>query len=362
MLCRPIRWVFLQLHLCLAILALVGCAAFAQDTTVNQQQPSPQQQGSQTPAQSSQPADPAEITQVPARSVQPPSQKDVPELTTEDVDTTFRVRVNLVEVRVVVRDAKGQPVKGLKKEDFQLLDDGKPQVIKQFAVQDSNVQSSIRRDIDIVQSAENPAPQTKPATSSTAVVPQRYVAYVFDDMHLPFDAIVRARTAALAHLQQLSPKDRAAIYTTSGQSQLDFTDDRSALQNALNRITPRLATKTLTTECPHMTYYMADSIVNRGDQRALDAATFEVFDCAFQGRTGNAAYGSAAESMVRSAAQRVLHDGDSQGRIALDALRRIVQRLAIMPGTRTIVLVSPSQVRSTSKSTIPCYWPPTLPN
>ena len=57
--------------------------------------------------------------------------------------------------------------------------------------------------------------------------------------------------------------DRAAIFTTSGQTQLDFTDDRAKLRETLNRIRPSSIASTGTTECPNMTYYMADQIQNK---------------------------------------------------------------------------------------------------
>lgn len=44
-------------------------------------------------------------------------------------DTTLRVTVNLVQVDAVVTDRKGQPVPDLRAEDFEILQDGKPQPI-----------------------------------------------------------------------------------------------------------------------------------------------------------------------------------------------------------------------------------------
>src|SRR5205823_11100412 len=62
--------------------------------------------------------------------------KNAAEITTrQDTDTTFKVSVNLVVVRVVVRDSQGRAVGTLKKEDFQLLDNGKPQTIARFALE-----------------------------------------------------------------------------------------------------------------------------------------------------------------------------------------------------------------------------------
>jgi VWFA-related protein len=46
--------------------------------------------------------------------------------------TTFRVNTQAVAVDVVVTDAKGHPVKGLKQEDFQLSEDGTGQKIRSF--------------------------------------------------------------------------------------------------------------------------------------------------------------------------------------------------------------------------------------
>jgi VWFA-related protein len=56
-------------------------------------------------------------------------------MNSRDEPTTFKVNVRLVLVRVVARDAKGHAVGNLHKEDFQLFDKGKPQVISQFSVE-----------------------------------------------------------------------------------------------------------------------------------------------------------------------------------------------------------------------------------
>ena len=84
---------------------------------------------------------------------QPPS----PEITTEEKPTTFKLRVNLVQVYVVVRDAKGNAVPGLKKEDFRLLDQGKPQVITNFAVDSPETRLQRVQAEAKVQSSKGPA-------------------------------------------------------------------------------------------------------------------------------------------------------------------------------------------------------------
>jgi hypothetical protein len=57
------------------------------------------------------------------------------EVSSRDTPPTFKVRVNLVLVRVVVRDAQGNVVPNLKKEDFQIFDNRKPQIISSFTAE-----------------------------------------------------------------------------------------------------------------------------------------------------------------------------------------------------------------------------------
>ena len=62
-------------------------------------------------------------------------------------ETTLKVDVKLVNVFVTVTDEHGAPVGGLKKEDFTLLEDGKPQTISVFD-KESALPLSIVLDID----------------------------------------------------------------------------------------------------------------------------------------------------------------------------------------------------------------------
>ena len=54
---------------------------------------------------------------------------------TQDAPATFKSNTNLVIINVTVRDKSGKPIDSLKKDDFQLLEDGKPQAISVFELQ-----------------------------------------------------------------------------------------------------------------------------------------------------------------------------------------------------------------------------------
>lgn len=262
------------------------------------------------------------------------SDQNAPEIASHDETPTFKVKVNLVEVRVVVRDAKGNAIGNLGQEDFQLLDNGKPQIISKFSVEKAGTAPIIHEENAGAIAAEKTTP---PATA--AIVPQRYLAYLFDDIHLNISDLMQARNAAAHQLQTLEPSDRAAIFTTSGQNQLDFTDDRAQLAAGLNRLVSRPISSTGLTPCPDISYYMADLIINKNDAQAQQVAIQDDLDCnpALAGQ--NAA--TTAASQVEAAAREKLSEGGQELRISLGVLRDIVRRIAALPGDRIIILVSP---------------------
>ena len=57
---------------------------------------------------------------------------------------TFKVQVDYVEVDVLVTDARGNYVRDLKKEDFQVFEDGKPQAVTNFALIDIPIERAER--------------------------------------------------------------------------------------------------------------------------------------------------------------------------------------------------------------------------
>ena len=133
------------------------------------------------------------------------------ELSSHDEATTFKVNVKLVVVRVVVRDAQGHALGNLTKDDFQVFDKGKPQVITQFEVeQPGNLTEKARQTSD--ESPANVPGEPLPSSATPTSVPERFVAYLFDDIHVQFGDLVLVRQAAQRHLAPPRPvgcrKDR----------------------------------------------------------------------------------------------------------------------------------------------------------
>ncbi|HEV3307806.1 MAG TPA: VWA domain-containing protein [Candidatus Sulfotelmatobacter sp.] len=250
----------------------------------------------------------------------------------QDKISTLKVNVNLVLVRAVVRDSQGRALGTLKEEDFRLLDNGKPQTITKF-------------------SREQPGTDAKAPDGTTGMVGsesakkaasvERSVAYLFDDIHLNASDLKQVRNAADRHLSSLQPAVRAAIFTTSGQTTLDFTDDHTKLHDTLLRIQPRQVGSAAGNDCPDIDPYLADLIANKHDEDALGAATQDAWVCAY---ASNIKFVAAAETMAKATAQQQLAAAETQGRIALGAFQNALHHLAAMPGQHTLILISPGFV------------------
>jgi VWFA-related protein len=251
---------------------------------------------------------------------------------TRDEPAMFKTHVNLVMVPVVVRDGKGKTVTGLTKSDFLLFDKGKPQTITRFSMEKSGAQKiKFAEDADGVGSSER-------SKAAQADVPQRFIAYVFDDIHAAFGDLAFARQAAVRHVSnELGNTDRAAIFTTSGQGVVDFTDDRAKLIDALNRLLPRPIARNTAQQCPNIGYYMADMIANKNDTAALQAATADVIAC--QSLSGPSA--AAAPEIARAAAQMASVAGEQESHVTYEVIKDIIRRMSATPGQRIIVLASP---------------------
>ena len=270
-------------------------------------------------------------TQTPNNPAPPPANPNAPETTTRDEPATFKARVNLVMVPVVVRDKQGHAVGGLQQEDFQLFDKGKPQAITKFSVEKSSAK--------LAKGAEAPAPKEgQPSDAALpADTPDHFVAYLFDDIHLVPGDLMRVRQAAAQHMGALGPTDRAAIYTTSGQTQLEFTDDRDKLNETLSHLSPRPISSHGIVQCPDISYYMADLISNKNDSMALGVSVQEYMICA----NIDPSMAASVPEQIRAFARRELSVGDQETRVTLYTIRDAIRRMSAMPGQRTLVLASP---------------------
>jgi len=261
---------------------------------------------------------------------------NAPEMSTHDAPATFTTGVNLVMVPVVVRDGQGHAIGTLHQDDFLLFDKGKPQLITKFSIEKPGapaIPAATATQVTENGEAQGPAAAAPP-------IPERFVAYLFDDIHLQTGDLIQARLAAIKHLEGLETITRAAVFTTSGRTTVDFTDDRPKLREAIERIQPWISALSNGSQCPPVTYYMADLIRNKNDAQSLGAATQDAIACLGLDPT-QASSAQIAQAAANAAASQELNVGDNETQVSLSVLKDVVRRMAATPGTRNLVLVSP---------------------
>jgi VWFA-related protein len=293
-------------------------------------------------AQTPPPAAPADSDAKPATAAHAPASGENQEVSSHDTPTTFKVRVNLVLIRVVVRDSRGKLVPNLKKEDFQLYDNRKLQNISSFSVETPETRAAAT----VVSSAEPGLPPgVDSAGAKATALPQRFVSMIFDDVHFSMEDAVFVRDSASRFFGALAASDRVSLNATSGQLAQDFTIDREKLTNTLLGIVPRPLSFHSSKNCPDLNYYQADLIENKSDPQALAVATQETIAC-----TGGNLPPAAAQAMAQAAASQALAAGDAETQYFYRHLEEAIRRLASMPGQRVLLLVSPGFITTALQS------------
>lgn len=256
--------------------------------------------------------------------------QNTPEVSSTPAVAVFQSSTSLVQVPVVVRDSKDNAVGNLRAEDFQLFDNGKPQTISKFAIEKFESSAALKQ-------AAAPAPASA-QDIKIAGLPDRFIAYVFDDIHMSLPDLKYTRDATKKQLEALDlSHQRAGIFTTSGRYQREFTGDRDALLATLGAITVGREDSEKALDqmmCPHIDYYMGDLITNQHDPTAKRLAMAEAMGlCKYPP--------DSAERVVDTTARQAVANGDNFTRATLADIRAVVNRMAALPGQRTLVLISP---------------------
>ena len=146
----------------------------------------------------------------------------------------------------------------LAKENFQVLDNGKPQVITGFTI----VERAAEPSGAIVSSS---APNSYPNASQSPSPAQRFVVFLFDDLNLSTSDLNLAQKAVTKLLEASLPaSDTIAVLSTSGTNS-GFTSDRAKLQHAILNIKANNVYRYNPQSCPNVNYYTADLILDKRD-------------------------------------------------------------------------------------------------
>ena len=164
---------------------------------------------------------------------------------------SFRTSVNLVLVDVVVRDRKGAIVTGLTRDDFQLVEDGKPQQILTFAFEQIETNSApIERAAllagragatavpRVAAPAAAPAPAPTPSAPLTSedVAGHRLLTLLFDTSSMQPEDVQKASDEAIKWVdEKMTAADLVAVATIGSSLQIlsDFTSSKEQVHSVL---------------------------------------------------------------------------------------------------------------------------------
>jgi len=239
----------------------------------------------------------------------------------------IKVYTELVQTDVMVFDKQGRFVKNLKREDFELRLDGKPQPIGFF----DQIEAG-----SVDETRQLAAARGQSAATGKNALPLdrgRTVLFFVDDLHLSATSTFQARKLINQFVERdLGQNDEAEIVTSSGQ--LGFlqqpTDNKTVLRLATERLNSRTSmVKDL--QRPHMSEYQALQI-DRGDR---DVLAYFVAELLAENRMmGN------VEEEVKRRASAVLQQAASYSTITLSALERLIKSCATISGRKLLFLIS----------------------
>jgi len=239
----------------------------------------------------------------------------------------IRVQSTMVEVNVVVRDAKGKTISGLKREDFEVYDQGRQQKISSFTAELAHPPIAPPPVVAEAAAAPPPPPPT---------VPPRYLGMYFDDVNISSGQLVYVRKAAEAYVNKnMEDTDRAAVFTSSETVTQQFTSNKQQILGALGKLLSHKHGDSVP-GCPVITPYQAYEIglfFNEHND-ATDLAISEAMAC----HTCTDAPDCMRFVETRAATVRSINENFAQD--SLGVLGDIIRYMGRMPGKRTLIMAS----------------------
>ncbi len=276
-------------------------------------------------------------------------------------DEVLRISTDLVQTDLVVLDKKGNNVKDLTKDQFELLVDGQRQNISFF---ESVNAGSMKEAAQLATARESAAGGTTSATagpsSAIASAPGRSFIFFVDDYHLAAEGIQRTTELLNNFVGKMGDDDRALLMSPSGQIGFlqQLTDHKGALKLAISRIKYQSQAAPMSTGRRPMTIYEALAI-ERNQRDMIEYKTREYMDDMGLSRVPNPVRSSApgaveqprsgtdvmgrqmtAEVAIKAEARNLVAHANSVNEALLGSLEYVTRGAGALPGRKLFFLIS----------------------
>ncbi len=255
----------------------------------------------------------------------------------------FRATTALVEVDVVVFDRDGRFVPGLVPEDLALYEDGRRQTIQNFYLV-----------------THDPSARLNPELGTTATTPaeraRRVFVIVFDEGHLAFDSLMRAKHGAEAFIQaQIGPGDVGGVFVNGQMYRGRLTTDKNELIAAVRSSRPafenRQSLLAAFREFPRIPGEIDAVRIEQGAREVVDALGEEAcrrdpFLCQQEGGLDQ------VENLLQRKAKLYVRQARAMTARTVQNLQYVVSGLSRIPGRKTIVLMSEGFFVEESRDTL----------
>jgi VWFA-related protein len=247
---------------------------------------------------------------------------DIPLHTQTSADSTIKANVHLVLIDAVVTNDKGDPVPGLKKGDFEVLEDGKPQAISTFEE---------HRGTPITQIQLPPMPRGVYTNFPVVQTADSINVILLDALNTPNRDQAYVRQQMLRYLKTIPANTRVAIFTLASQLRMlqGVTTDSSELLAALNL-----------TKGPQQSPLLASDAENDSNQHFVDFLEQEE-----QGPPPTTLAQAAVNPIMvakQFLADTAAFQTEQRIGITLEAFQQMARYLAGVPGRKNVIWFSGS--------------------
>lgn len=245
---------------------------------------------------------------------------------------TFKAGTSLVEVDIIARDKDGRFVSGLTADDFEVLEEGKPQSIAHFYLV-----------------TEHPAPTTEPRPD--VVLPRspdrterRIFVFFFDSQHLSSGRLLKLKQTAMDFINvSLRPSDLTGVFVNGTLIHNRLTNDRQELLDAIRGASPAFETTDsrarILLEFPRIDSFFDAARIDNGDRAFIEEVSSkicgeEVRQCALEGGR------EYVEDALSRKAQRFIADSQRAATGTVQSLTYVTKNLSRLEGRKTLIFLS----------------------